>query len=386
MQATNVLIVLVLAGLLGMVGQGARAVVGLKKLHDSNASQPPGSQDAFLASRMFVSLLIGFISGVLAALALGIETLFDGAGAAKNFNQEAILGLVAAGYAGTDFIEGFMEKAPLPGVAKKQTTTDAGEQASPELPASPQSSAAPTELETVVEQVGRLRVDSSHLHADIASLRALASASLPDGGHGLVLAPTRAPVLTPELVARLFVPETPRGNIRTHLPNVLAGLRSCGLTDRDMLLMALATIRAETEGFAPIDELVSQYNTDKVAFDKYEPGTPKGQELGNTEPGDGALFKGRGFVQLSGRDNYTRIGGQLGVDLLADPALANDAVLAGRILAQVLANKENEIRVALADGNLREARRRVNGGIHGFDRFKDAYDKGLQLIPEGIEI
>lgn len=384
MQATSLLGVLVLAGLLGMVGQGARAIVGLKKLNDINASQPPGSQDVFLASRMFVSLLIGFIAGVLAALALGVQDLLGG-GTAKGFTAEILFGLVAAGYAGADFVEGFMEKAPIPAAAATKTADQAGP-AETTVPGTVQPGTAPAGLDAAVEQVAQLRVQASQLHTDIASLRSLASGSLPESSYALLSAPPQAPALTPDLVARLFVPETPRGNIRAHLPNVLAGLRSCGLTDRDMLLMALATIRAETEGFVPIDEFVSRYNTDKVAFDKYELGTQKAVDLGNIEPGDGARFKGRGFIQLTGRDNYTRIGGQVGVDLVGEPERANDSVLAGRILAQFLANNEDAIRVALAEGDLREARRLVNGGSHGFDRFKDAHDKGLRFIPEGIEI
>lgn len=385
MQATSLLGVLVLAGLLGMVGQGARAIVGLKKLNDINASQPPGSQDVFLASRMFVSMLIGFIAGVLAALALGVQDLLGGSDTAKGFTAEILFGLVAAGYAGADFVEGFMEKAPIPAAATTKTADQAGP-AETTVPGTVQPGTGPAGLDAAVEQVAQLRVQASQLHADIASLRSLASGSLPESSWALLSGPPRAPALTPDLVARLFVPETPRSNIRAHLPNVLAGLRACALVDRDMLLMALATIRAETEGFVPIDEFVSRYNTDKVAFDKYELGTQKAVDLGNIEPGDGARFKGRGFIQLTGRDNYTRIGSQIGVDLVGEPERANDSVLAGRILAQFLANNEDAIRVALAEGDLREARRLVNGGSHGFDRFKDAYDKGLRFIPEGIEI
>jgi hypothetical protein len=383
MQADGLLGALVLAGLMGMVGQGARTIVGLKKLHDVNASQPPGNQDAFLASRMFVSLMLGFIAGVLAALALGVKDLVGSTG----FSGEMLLGLIAAGYAGTDFIEGFMEKVPLPGAGAGAVagpgSTGSGVAVLPDQ--SGNGAAAKVAAQMEANLASQLNAQTSQLQADIASLKSTAAAGSPETSWALLTGPSAAS-LTPDLVARLFVPATPRANIRTHLPNVLAGLRSCDLIDRDMLLMALATIRAETEGFVPIDEFVSPYNTDQVAFDKYEPGTSTAVKLGNIEPGDGARFKGRGFIQLTGRDNYTRIGSQIGVDLVGNPTLANDSILAGRILAQFLANNEDPIRIALADGNLKVARRLVNGGSHGFDRFKDAYDKGLRLIPEGVEI
>lgn len=56
--------------------------------------------------------------------------------------------------------------------------------------------------------------------------------------------------------------------------------------------------------------------------------------LGNTEPGDGARFHGRGFVQLTGRRNYADWSARLGLDLLGEPDLCLYPAVAARILIE----------------------------------------------------
>lgn len=56
------------------------------------------------------------------------------------------------------------------------------------------------------------------------------------------------------------------------------------------------------------------------------------KRLGNTEPGDGARYYGRGYVQLTGRANYRNAGAALGIPLLEKPDLALDPDNAARIM------------------------------------------------------
>lgn len=92
-----------LGALLGAIGQGARTVVGLKKVNDA-ASEANGSvRDMIETSRLLVSLAIGAIAGALAA----ISTVENVAG----IGTQQIVALIGAGYAGADFVEGFMARA-----------------------------------------------------------------------------------------------------------------------------------------------------------------------------------------------------------------------------------------------------------------------------------
>ncbi len=208
----------------------------------------------------------------------------------------------------------------------------------------------------------------------------------PPGSGGPATAPPVASgadildLVTVDNVKPMF-PATSRSNISRNLPFVLSGLRSRALVDKPMVLMALGTIRAETEGFVPISEGRSRFNTAVTPFDLYDAGTRKGRDLGNTVRGDGPKFKGRGYVQLTGRDNYTRIGTQIRQRLVDRPDLANDPTIAGIILAQFLKNKESRVRAALAANDLRLARKLVNGGSHGLARFKDAFRRGVRSLP-----
>lgn len=235
-------------------------------------------------------------------------------------------------------------------------------------------------------------IDGKYGHATEAAVLAFQKSEglLADGIAGprtlaaLTLAkPTEVPSVIPgvtvAIVSQMF-PSTPLGNIKINLPPVLKSLVDADLTDRPMVLVALATIRAETESFEPIAEGQSRFNTSPNGhpFDLYD----NRKDLGNQGPPDGECFRGRGYIQLTGRFNYGKYGAAIGIgnQLLTNPERASDPQIAAQLLSAFLKDKEAPIKEALQDNDLKAARRLVNGGAHGLDRFSDAYTIGLKLL------
>jgi peptidoglycan L-alanyl-D-glutamate endopeptidase CwlK len=185
--------------------------------------------------------------------------------------------------------------------------------------------------------------------------------------------------VTANQAAKMF-PGVPLSNIQTNLPFVLDALNAAGLGDKNMVLMALATIRAETGNFTPLSEFQSKFNTAPGGppFGLYDNRT----DLGNQGPPDGSSFKGRGYIQLTGRSNYQVHGAAIGLgnQLVTNPGLANQPDIAAKLLASFLKSKEAKIRSALAQNDLKTARKLVNGGSHGLTEFTQAFNVGKTVI------
>ena len=131
----------------------------------------------------------------------------------------------------------------------------------------------------------------------------------------------------------------------------------------------LATVKWETMNtFQPIHEMGSL-----SYFDKYEPGTTIGSGLGNTQTGDGFLYRGRGYVQITGRENYTHIGQLVGVDLVNNPDLALEPATAYKIASQGMLHgwftgrRLSQYTLPGSAPDFINARRIINGQDHASD-------------------
>ena len=80
--------------------------------------------------------------------------------------------------------------------------------------------------------------------------------------------------------------------------------------------------------------------------------TAKGRGLGNTQPGDGGNFIGRGYIQLTGRANYSKYGTMVGQDLINNPKLLSDPAIAAEVSVKYMLDR---CKVAQTDPNYFEA-------------------------------
>ena len=94
-----------------------------------------------------------------------------------------------------------------------------------------------------------------------------------------------------------------------------------GVTDPVKLAAWMSQCRVESGGFRYLRELGGD-----SYFTKYD----GRRDRGNTQPGDGARFKGRGFIQLTGRDVYAKISNYLGQDFVANPEKLEELEWAAR--------------------------------------------------------
>jgi putative chitinase len=183
--------------------------------------------------------------------------------------------------------------------------------------------------------------------------------------------------ITVELASRIF-PQTPISNIEKNLPIVLKSLTELGLNDPEIALVALSTIATESASFTPISEAQSRFNTSPGGqpFDLYD----NRKDLGNLGSPDGTRYKGRGYVLLTGRANYVRVGQALKVDLENDPDKEIDPAIAAQTLALYVKEREPALRAALRADDLALVRRLTNGGSHGLNDFANAFRIGQTLL------
>ena len=288
-----VLETLVLCGLMGALGQGIRAAVGLK--NSLGSGQAATQQTSFNAAYFALSMMIGSIAGILAGLALGLSKLTS----IDPDNLKLFLGIAAAGYAGADFIENTFSIV-FPDINR------------PPTPTSPTISAP---------LVQALSTHTDALNTSTAAINTLVS--------------TLPPAVTPVPPFDSALRNVASGiNTQTWVPALSAAFGQFGLTTNKRIAAAIGQFLVEAgENFQEIIENLRYTHASRLVeiFPREFPteadaapyvNNPEAlgnrvyaNRLGNGDEGsgDGYRFRGRGLIQLTGRGEYTEFGESVGM-------------------------------------------------------------------------
>ncbi len=137
-------------------------------------------------------------------------------------------------------------------------------------------------------------------------------------------------------------------SVAQHLNVAMA---EANITTPQQQAMFVAQLAHESAGFQFMEEIASGAAYEGRA------------DLGNTQPGDGVRYKGRGYIQVTGRYNYTEAGNALGLDLVNNPQLAAQPENAARIAAWYWTSRD--INTAADSGDFVQVTRLINGGTNG---------------------
>lgn len=167
-----------------------------------------------------------------------------------------------------------------------------------------------------------------------------------------------------------IMPHLPEAKAKLFLPLLNAAMREAEINTLARKAAFLAQLAHESGELRYMEEIASG-----AAYEGRK-------DLGNTQPGDGVRYKGRGPIQLTGRSNYRTAGKALGLDLEGNPPLAAEPAVGCRVAAWYWRTRGLN---ALADrGAYYAITRKINGGYRGLDarlRYHDAARTALGLGP-----
>lgn len=289
---------LLICGVLGMLGQGARAIVGIKNAN-AMTSTTPDQQSGFNAAYLVMSLMIGFIAGILAGFLVGLDkfTKIDLA------HPSLLLGIAGSGYVGADFVENSMSLVI------------------PKAPSGPQSQPA----------LGEPDLDSVHRRLDAMEARIVA----PTSPAPLPARPSAVPAdATDAEFLSALAAVAPHVNAGTWGPALLTAFKTFHLSNDRRIAAAMGQFLVEAgSGFHEVVENLNYTHAsriadvfrgtfaDETAAQPYV-GNPQrlanrvyANKLGNGDEasGDGFRYRGRGLIQLTGKAEYAEFAATVGM-------------------------------------------------------------------------
>ena len=126
----------------------------------------------------------------------------------------------------------------------------------------------------------------------------------------------------------------------------------------------------------PCDKALSYYQSSSGKRNYYQMGTDR----------KGLPYFGRGLIQLTGKSNYDKYGKMINVDLVADGDKAllpkNSYKIASAYLNKPKGSSKKSVFDSVREGDLKSARKKVNGGIKGLDRVNSEYKRWLNVLKQ----
>ena len=155
----------------------------------------------------------------------------------------------------------------------------------------------------------------------------------------------------------------PAEAVGANWPLILAALEAQGIGGDLVQIAAAATVATETGTFQPITEKLALHDRQPELADSQQRYYP---------------YIGRGFVQITWRENYERYGHIVGVDLVTFPSEACRPATAAKVLAAFF--KVCHVYQLAEAQDWRGVRKRINGGFNGWDVFSGCVERLLAEV------
>ncbi len=188
----------------------------------------------------------------------------------------------------------------------------------------------------------------------------------PVGGVGGPKPPTGGSAGVTVGQLRAVMPNLSQAKAEQYLPHLNRAMAEANITTPKRKAAFLAQLAHESGQLRYMEEIASG-----AAYEGR-------RDLGNTQPGDGVRYKGRGPIQLTGRANYRAAGRALGIDLEGNPQRAKDPDVAFRIAGWYWSSRN--LNTYADAGNFREVTRRINGGYNGMADREMYYRRALNVF------
>lgn len=163
-----------------------------------------------------------------------------------------------------------------------------------------------------------------------------------------------------------IMPNASAGNIAKYLPHINTTMDRYKINTKQRQASFLGRMTIESGSLMYVREIASGR--------AYE----GRKDLGNTTPGDGVMYKGRGLMQITGRFNYAAVSKAFNYDFIKYPTKLEEPLYAA--LAAGWFWDINKINAIADTEDIKAVVKKVNGGYNGLQETIDAYTRALEVL------